>query len=119
MIDVPDPTLRDPEQFADQLLAWVVATGQSSYDESVTQLEHALQTAHLARQAKDTDAAVVAALFHDIGHLLLDEQTGDPDFLAKDLQHEVVAAEWMSKRFPDDVSRPIREHVNAKRYLSH
>src|SRR5262249_19687881 len=40
------------------------------FGEPVTQLEHALQCAHLARQANADDDLVLAALLHDIGHLI-------------------------------------------------
>ena len=40
--------------------------------EPVTQLEHALQTAHLAEQAGADDELVTACLLHDLGHLLQD-----------------------------------------------
>ena len=36
------------EERVDLLFAYLNTHGQSSYDPSVTQLEHALQTAHLA-----------------------------------------------------------------------
>ena len=38
--------------------------------EPVTQLEHALQTAHLAEQSDGDDALITACLLHDLGHLL-------------------------------------------------
>jgi predicted HD phosphohydrolase len=40
--------------------------------EPVTQLEHALQTAHLAEQAGADDELITACLLHDLGHLLQD-----------------------------------------------
>src|SRR5690606_10246459 len=40
------------------------------YDESVSQLDHALQTAALAERDGAPDALVAAALLHDVGHLL-------------------------------------------------
>ena len=51
--------------------------GDRSYGESITQNEHALQCAALARDAVASDALIIAALFHDVGHLALDVQ-GDP-----------------------------------------
>lgn len=117
MNELPASNTDDTEQFASKILSWMAIAGQSSYDESVTQLEHALQTANLARAAGDNDAAVVAALFHDVGHLLLHEQQGDPHFLSEDLQHEQVGANWVSQHFCEEVAGPIREHVSAKRYL--
>lgn len=56
---------------ADFILETLVVQGERLYGgEKVTQLEHALQSAALA-EAEDAPAAlVVAALLHDIGHLL-------------------------------------------------
>ncbi len=45
--------------------------------EAVTQLEHALQAASLARDSGASAVLVAAALMHDIGHLLDDEVPGD------------------------------------------
>jgi predicted HD phosphohydrolase len=45
--------------------------GHAAYfGEPVSQREHALQTAHLADQKGGPDSLIVAALLHDIGHLL-------------------------------------------------
>ena len=44
--------------------------GQQRYDEAVTQEQHALQCAALARAAGADDELVAAALLHDLGHLL-------------------------------------------------
>ena len=58
------------EARADALLLFMKAHGNSFYDESVTQLEHAIQTAVLAREAQAPIHQVVAALLHDIGDIL-------------------------------------------------
>jgi phosphonate degradation associated HDIG domain protein len=84
--------------------------------EPVTQLEHALQSAHLARQAGASAALVTAALLHDLGHLLNDQ--GDtPTLRGIDDRHEQVAIPRLRGRFPEAVLAPIRLHVEAKRYL--
>ena len=44
--------------------------GAQYLGEPVTQLEHALQAAALAEAAGADEALVIAALLHDIGHLL-------------------------------------------------
>ena len=47
--------------------------GSSMYGgEAVTQLEHALQAATLAKNNNATDELITASLLHDIGHLLHD-----------------------------------------------
>ncbi len=40
------------------------------FGEAVTKLQHAEQAAHLARQAGADRETILAALLHDIGHLL-------------------------------------------------
>ena len=91
--------------------------GNTNYDEAVTQLEHALQCAQLARQRGLADEAVTAALFHDIGHLLVDEHDAQHGFLDRDLNHEEVGSRFLAEWFPPRVTEPIRLHVAAKRYL--
>jgi HD domain len=51
------------------VVALFEAHGARRYGESITQLEHALQCAALARRNRADDEVVVAALLHDIGHL--------------------------------------------------
>jgi phosphonate degradation associated HDIG domain protein len=107
----------DPGRFTAELLDWLQAAGATRYDEIVTQYEHAVQSAALARQRGGKPALIVAALLHDVGHLLTDEHEGRTGFLARDLKHERVGAGWLSRTFGVDVTGPIRLHVAAKRYL--
>ncbi|MNS66615.1 hypothetical protein D3C72_998390 [compost metagenome] len=79
--------------------------------ESVSQTAHALQCAQLAEQAGEPDALVVAALLHDIGHLMLAEST------TTDMRHQEAAANALAALFAEDVTEPVRLHVAAKRYL--
>ena len=107
----------DAGEWVDAFLAWLERAGTVRYDEVVTQLEHALQSAYLAERAADSDAAVAAALLHDVGHLLLAEHDGRDAFLSVDLLHESAGADWLARMFPAEVTQPVREHVRAKRYL--
>jgi predicted HD phosphohydrolase len=43
--------------------------GARRYTDTVSQLEHALQCAALARRNRAADEIVLAALLHDFGHL--------------------------------------------------
>jgi gamma-butyrobetaine dioxygenase len=92
--------------------------GDEGYGEGVTQTEHALQAAHIAESEGKPVAQVVAALLHDIGHLLHDlpEDIADQGV---DTQHESLASAWLSQHFGPEVSEPVRLHVAAKRYLCH
>lgn len=92
-------------------------SGGDHYGEAVTQLEHALQTAHHARAAGEPDALVAAALLHDIGHLL-QKQGQDAADRGVDALHERIGAAWLARGFGPDVTEPVRLHVEAKRYLA-
>ena len=94
------------EERVDLLFAYLNTHGHSSYDPSVTQLEHALQTAHLAQQESQQPHLVVASLLHDIGHLMIDEHDEQRDFLDQDCAHEAVAARALSVFFPTQVVAP-------------
>ena len=105
------------EQKVDALFNYMEERGQSFYDEVVTQLEHALQCAALARQNDASPTLITSALLHDLGHFILDEHNADTAFLAMDLNHEEMGAEYLAPFFPEIVTTPIRLHVPAKRYL--
>ena len=89
--------------------------GHQAYGEGVTELQHALQSAQLARTDNATDHLIVAALLHDIGHLLhgLPEDVAEQDV---DAHHEKIGEKWLHKWFGSKISRPVGLHVTAKRY---
>ena len=99
------------------LFDYMERRGQSFYDESVTQLQHACQCANQARLHEGSTTQVASALLHDIGHFLLDEHNAENDFLEEDQNHEEVGADYLEPFFPAAVTTPIRLHVPAKRYL--
>ena len=91
--------------------------GSAQYSgEPVTQLEHALQSAHLAEQSGADDALVTACLLHDLGHLL-NEQGETPTLRGIDDTHQYYALPFLRGLMPDAVLDPIKLHVDAKRYL--
>ena len=104
-------------QKIDTLFSYMEKRGQSFYDEVVTQLEHALQCAALAKQQDASSTLITGALLHDIGHIILDEHNAREAFLNIDLSHEEVGAQYLAPFFPEAVTTPIRLHVPAKRYL--
>jgi predicted HD phosphohydrolase len=89
---------------------------EDPYDEAVSQLEHALQTAELAADADAPDPLVAAALLHDVGHLL-DLEAGGAGRPEGDLRHEATGARYLAGVFGPDVTGPVALHVSAKRYL--
>ena len=88
--------------------------GQAYLGEPVTQLQHALQAAHIAVRDGAAPSLICAALLHDIGHLLSSATEGKP---AQDLWHENAGSNWLRAHFPESVSSPVQLHVAAKRYL--
>ena len=91
------------------------ARGGLHYGEGVTQLEHALQCAVLAQAEGAPPSVIVAALLHDIGHLVeKEEDVAEGRF---DDRHETVGARMLECLFPESVYRPVALHVAAKRYL--
>ena len=76
--------------------------------DGIDQLEHALQSASLARKECRGDTLIAACLLHDVGHML--EGVGGE-------HHEASGAAWLSRSFSPAVTEPIRLHAEAKRYL--
>lgn len=89
--------------------------GDLRYGEDVSQLEHALQTAHHAKVDVAPPALIVAALLHDVGHMMqkVGENAAD---LGVDTRHEHIGAGYLARAFGPEVTEPIRLHVAAKRY---
>jgi len=84
------------------------------FGEDVTQLQHALQAAHWARKAGADKEAVLAALLHDIGHLL----GGQMDTDLGVIDHDQTAVGWLRERgFSERLIALVSGHVAAKRYL--
>lgn len=91
--------------------------GNDNYDEDITQLSHAVQCASLAKASGASDELVVAALLHDIGHLIdLDTSGAHEGSLDTDLKHEAVGAQALAKLFSAAVTAPVALHVEAKRW---
>jgi phosphonate degradation associated HDIG domain protein len=101
----------------DRIFALFADRGQREYfGEAVTQTEHALQCAYLAEQSGATAPLTVAALLHDVGHLLhgLGESLAEQGI---DGRHEEGGSRWLGRYFGAAVVGPVRLHVPAKRYL--
>jgi phosphonate degradation associated HDIG domain protein len=100
-----------------EILNLFETNGSSMYGgEAVTQLEHALQCAELARQNNASDELITASLLHDIGHLLhnLPDDASDNGI---DDMHELLGNKFLQNYFTPAAVEPVRLHVQAKRYL--
>lgn len=91
--------------------------GAEYHGEAVSQLEHALQAAALAEADGLSADAIVAALLHDVGHLL-HGQGEDCAERGIDDRHEELGVRFLAKAFGPAVTEPVRLHVAAKRYLT-
>ena len=99
------------------VLALYERYGDDTYGEDVTQNEHALQCAAIAEADGASEPLIVAALLHDIGHLVhLDEHGEMADAEVVDDVHEATGARVLAKVFGPEVTGPIALHVMAKRY---
>ncbi|HEV7613422.1 MAG TPA: HD domain-containing protein [Steroidobacteraceae bacterium] len=101
----------------EEILSLFQKRGSDAYfGESVSMTEHALQAAYFAKIAAAPPALVIAALLHDVGHLIEDVPSDIADWTA-DAHHEQIGGRWLAERFGAEVSEPVRLHVPAKRYL--
>ena len=84
--------------------------------EPVSQLEHGLQAAALAQRAGQPTTVILAALLHDIGHLI-DTDAPEMDGLGV-VDHEGLGARFLGELgFSEDLCHLVRSHVQGKRYL--
>jgi len=88
--------------------------------EPVSQLEYMCQAAMLAEQEGYEEEIVLAAFFHDIGHLC--EQVSTEQMMdgygVQD--HEDIGGDYLQKRgFSGKLAKLVQSHVAAKRYLTY
>jgi phosphonate degradation associated HDIG domain protein len=101
----------------DEIFALFEQRGADAYyGESVSMTEHMLQAAYFAQAEAAPAELVLAALLHDVGHLI-DTVPDDIAAWTTDARHEEVGSRWLARRFPASIFEPVRLHVPAKRYL--
>ncbi len=101
-----------------QVLSTFRDRGHEEYHgEPVSQLEHAVQAAELARKSHPNDPEfILAAFLHDYGHLC-ETPDGDMDGYGT-WDHEAVGAKTLRNLgFSAKITRLVANHVRAKRYL--
>jgi phosphonate degradation associated HDIG domain protein len=109
----------DPRaRVVDEIFALLLASRDMPYiGEPISQLDHALQCADLAREAGAGDDLVAAALLHDIGHLCAAGDAPRMDGLGV-AKHESIGADHLrALGLPESVADLVEGHVQAKRYL--
>ncbi|WP_283189349.1 phosphonate degradation HD-domain oxygenase [Pseudomonas sp. PMCC200344] len=85
--------------------------------EPVSQIEHMSQAAELALAEGFDDEVVLAAFFHDIGHICAESAENMGGFGV--VSHERLGAEYLRRAgFSERMARLVEYHVQAKRYLT-
>ena len=92
--------------------------GDSDYiGEPVSQIEHMSQAAQCALAEGFDDEVVLAAFFHDIGHICSEDAENMVGFGV--VSHERLGADYLrSAGFSERMARLVEYHVQAKRYLT-
>lgn len=109
------------QEVVDEIFALYEQYGGDDYiGEPVSQLEHMCQAAQLAQSEGHDDEVVLAAFFHDIGHLCEHIMTvGQMDGYGV-VDHEILAGNYLrQKGFSGKIVRLVESHVQAKRYLTY
>lgn len=87
--------------------------------EPVSQIEHMCQAAEFAEREGFGEDVILAAFFHDIGHLCEHIMTVDAMNGYGVANHETVAGAFLrDKGFSEKIARLVESHVAAKRYLT-
>jgi len=87
--------------------------------EPVSQIEHMSQAAELAIQANCDEEVVLAAFFHDIGHICVQNNPALKMESFGIKSHEEIGADYLrSCGFSNRLAQLVENHVKAKRYLT-
>jgi len=114
----PDKKLLAQERVAAIFSLYEQHGKQDYIGEPVSQIEHMWQAAMLVKQEGHEEEVVLAAFFHDIGHLCVHSQNENMGgFGTKD--HENIGAVYLKEMgFSDRLIKLVKSHVDAKRYLT-
>jgi len=112
------------EKTAAEIIELYKNHGNQDYiGEPVSQIEHMCQCAQLAAENGEDDETILAAFFHDVGHLVEFE---DPTAVLDHMdnfgiaEHEKLGKKYLlSKGFSKNVANMVASHVDAKRYLTY
>lgn len=104
----------------DHLFSLYEKYGQADYiGEPVSQIEHMSQAAQLAMKEGYDDEVILAAFFHDIGHICVMDQPSESMNGYGIVSHEKIGANYLRKvGFSERLVRLVENHVQAKRYLT-
>lgn len=113
--------MKDIRKTVDEIFELYSTYGNADYiGEPVSQIEHMSQAAQLAKQEGFDDEVILAAFFHDIGHICV-MSTSENSMNGYGVKsHEKIGADFLrSKGFSERLARLVESHVQAKRYLTY
>jgi phosphonate degradation associated HDIG domain protein len=110
-----------PEDIVDEVFALYEKHGGADYiGEPVSQLEHMSQAAVLAEEEGFEEEVILAAFFHDIGHLCAEGGEAASMDGFGNVDHEQLGADYLRERgFSERLATLVESHVVAKRYLTY
>ncbi|EAZ80226.1 phosphonate degradation HD-domain oxygenase [Algoriphagus machipongonensis] len=87
--------------------------------EPVSQIEHMCQSAQLAEKEGYDEEVILAAFFHDIGHLCVHLGSFESMNGYGIKSHEKIGGDFLRDMgFPERIAKLVENHVQAKRYLT-
>jgi phosphonate degradation associated HDIG domain protein len=109
------------EQTVNEIFELYQIYGVEDYiGEPVSQVEHMCQAAQLAEAEGYSEEVILAAFFHDIGHLCEHIMTVEHMDGFGVVDHEKLGADYLrSKGFSENIACLVQNHVQAKRYLTY
>jgi phosphonate degradation associated HDIG domain protein len=108
------------QSIVDEIFSLYEQYGAADYiGEPVSQIEHMCQAAQMAEAEGYDEEVILAAFFHDIGHLC--EHIFHVTYMDGYgiMDHENLGSQYLrEKGFSEKIARLVESHVPAKRYLT-
>ncbi|HEY2583236.1 MAG TPA: HD domain-containing protein [Mucilaginibacter sp.] len=113
--------LNDPAAIVNEVFSLYERFGDEDYiGEPVSQIEHMSQAAALAEAEGYDDEVILAAFFHDIGHLCAEDGEAESMDGMGNVDHEKLGADYLIDHgFSKRIALMVQGHVIAKRYLTY
>jgi phosphonate degradation associated HDIG domain protein len=112
--------MKNKDKIVDEIFMLYETYGRADYiGEPVSQIEHMSQAAKLAIDEGYDDEVVLAAFFHDVGHICMMYHADSSMGSLGMKNHEKIGAVYLrEKGFSERIVRLVENHVQAKRYLT-
>ncbi len=110
--------MRNAQQVVEEVFGLYQQYGADDYiGEPVSQIEHMSQAAQLALAQGYDDEVVLAAFFHDLGHMCAKTANNMGGYGV--ISHELLGARYLRDQgFSERIAKLVEYHVQAKRYLT-